>query len=108
MLAVLEEFSHFLFILQCFKASLHSRGTKLSNTRHTVTGKGCHITTCTLSIKDTSLLQTLQCGPGVSTTQRFHVLVIAWAREPHIGYWHCRGLESEGRRPKGTKPLQCQ
>jgi hypothetical protein len=28
-----------------------------------------------------------------------HVLVIAaWARVAHVGYWHCSGLEPEGRR----------
>ncbi len=34
-------------------------------------------------------------------------IVIAWARVPHIGYWHCSGLESEAHaRPEGSKPLQ--
>ena len=35
-----------------------------------------------------------------------HVLVIAWARVPHVGYWHSSGLEPEGRRSEGSKPLQ--
>ena len=25
-------------------------------------------------------------------------MVIAWGRVPHIGYWHCSGLEPEDRR----------
>ena len=29
------------------------------------------------------------------------VLVIAWARVPHVGYWHGSGLEPKGRRPVG-------
>ena len=28
-----------------------------------------------------------------------YVLVIAWARVPHVGYWHCSGFESEGSKP---------
>ena len=37
-----------------------------------------------------------------------YVLVIAWAQVPHVGYWHCSGLEPEGHRPEGSKPLLCQ
>ena len=28
-----------------------------------------------------------------------YVLVIAWAGVPHMGYWHCSGLEPKGLRP---------
>ena len=66
----------FLFILQHFKASLHSRNTKLSSTWHMATGKSRHVTRCTLRIKDTSLLQILQGGPAVSVPQRFHCITI--------------------------------
>ena len=66
----------FLPTVQHFKASLHCRSAKLSNTWHTVTGKGCHITWCTLCINDTSVLQALQYGPMVSVIQRFHCILL--------------------------------
>ena len=55
---------------------MHSRGAKLSNIWHTVTGKGRHTTGCTLYITDTSLLRTLQRGPAVSVVQRFHCMPV--------------------------------
>ena len=41
-------------------------------------------------------------------TLSIKVLVIAWARVPHVGYWHVSGLEPEGHRPDGSKPPPCQ
>ena len=35
-------------------------------------------------------------------------LLIAWAQEPRVGYWHGSGLGPEGRRPEGSKPLPYQ
>ena len=55
---------------------------KLSNAWHVKTGKGWHITGCTLRIKDTSLLQTIQHGPAVSIIQRFHCIRPTVLRNP--------------------------
>ena len=68
---VLEYFSCFYPSYNGFKASLHSSSAKLSNTWCTATEKGCQITSCTLCIKDTSLLWPIQRGPAVSTIQGF-------------------------------------
>ena len=88
--AVLEDFQPLLFILR-FKASLHSRGAKLSNTWYTTTRNGHHITGCTLRIKDTSLLRTFLCGPVVSVTQRFHcsywINIIIISYETLVSSW---------------------
>ena len=66
----------------------------ISITWHTVTGNDRHFTGCTLCIKDTSLLQTLQCGPVVSIIQKFqciHVLIlymgVTWTPGLHIGIY---------------------
>ena len=61
----------FLSILRHFKVSLHSRSAKLSNMWHVATGKGCHITRCTICIKghlptiDTSLWSRGVCNSQV-------------------------------------------
>ena len=36
------------------------------------------------------------------------VLVIAWARVPHVGYWHGSDVEPEGRRPVVSTSLPCE
>ena len=55
---------------------------------HAATGKGRHITRCTLCIKDSSLLRTIQCGPTVSIIQRFHCIVFCTFKSFHkISIW---------------------
>ena len=34
---------------------------------------------------------------GGEAYRAVQVLVIAWARAPHVGYWHSSGLEPKGR-----------
>ena len=34
------------------------------------------------------------------------LLDTTWARVSNIDYWHCSGLEPEGHRPEGSKPIQ--
>ena len=60
---------------------------KLSNSWHMTTGKGRLITRCTLCIKDTSLLQTLQRGPAATVFQRFHCTA-------KFRIWVCSALHS--------------
>ena len=60
--AVLEDFSCFYPFFDISRP-LCTRGVlvhaMLSKTWHAATGKGCHITRCTLCIEDTSLLRTI-------------------------------------------------
>ena len=61
-------FSRSYAFYKLFKSLSLLRSTKLLNTWHAATGKDGHITECTLSVEDTSLIQTRQLGPTVSVT----------------------------------------
>ena len=69
---------------------------------YAATGKGHHITKCTLRINDTSLSRTLQRGPAVSIIQRFHCTCTCTCTScMDTTLSHCPLLKSNTTTPQG-------